>query len=122
MKSGDSPVLPEDKRLTACRNKVELDNLVEGLKVCCGLLGLFALFILCIGALVEGTEGGLLAGGILRVVSRFGKTAFWLACFWGLLQPWIDYAERQQQENKRRNEMLARMEQDPLWFTDCESK
>ncbi len=114
--------VPEDERLTAYRNEVVLANLVDGLKVCCGVLGLFAFFILCIGALVEGTEGGLFVGGILRVLLRFGKTVFWLACLWGLFQPWIDYVERQQKENKLRNEMLARMEQDPNWFIDCESK
>ena len=81
---------PEDKRLTD-RQKVLLASFAAHLKVLCGLLGLFAFFIL---AVTEGTEGGLFTGGILTSLWRFSKTAFWLACLWGLFEPWSDYLER----------------------------
>jgi len=112
----------EDERLTVYRQEVVWANFVAGLRVLCGLLGLFALFMLALLAFLGGRGGGLFAGGVLSALWRFGKAAFWLACTWGFLEAWSDYAERQEKESKRRTETLASMEQDPDWWRRWESK
>lgn len=112
----------EDRRLTEYRRQVQSQNFISGLKAFCGLLGLLSLFSLAIVAILEGTEGSLFVGGALSVLRRFGKFAFFLACFWGLLEPLTNYMEQSTKERKRRNEMLAHIEQDPDWWKRWEAK
>ena len=92
-------------------------NSIGGLiRVFCGFLGLAVLFMLSLKAILTGTEGGLSAGGMLAVVTRFGKFAFFLACIWGLLPLWRDYSDQNGKECSRRKEMIAKIEQDPDWW------
>jgi hypothetical protein len=106
----------EDQRLTNYRRHVESQNLLGDLRVLCGGLGVMTLFVLALVAILEGTEGGLLAGGVLGILVRFGKFGFFLACLWGLFEPWTDYSDKNAGECKQRKEMLARMEQDPDYW------
>lgn len=103
----------EGKQVIRYRGDVLLQNVIGHLRVLCGLSGLFAFFILALLAITNGTEAGLFAGRIWSVLKRFIHLGFWLACLWGLWQPWIDFAEESEAERKRRNETLARIEQDP---------
>jgi len=111
----------EDKRLTEYRKEVMFENSVGSLRVFCGFLGLAVLFVLSITSILNGTEGGLFAGGTLAVVARFGKFAFYIACLWGLLRPWSDYLDENGKECSRRKQMLWRIEQDPDWWNRLES-
>ena len=104
-----------DKRLTEYRAQVGLENSVGSLRVFCGGLGLMVLFILALLALLKDT------GGTLAFLIRFGKFAFFVVCPWGLLQPWNDYSDKNAKECQRRKEMLARIEQDPDWWSRWES-
>jgi hypothetical protein len=106
----------EDKRLTQYRQHVWSENFVGSLRVFCGFLGLAVLFMLSLKAILNGTEGGLFAGGLLAVATRFGKFAFFLSCLWGLYPLWRDYSDENGKECSRRKEMLARIEQDPDWW------
>ncbi len=101
----------EDNRLTDYRKRVKLENSVGSLKVFCGLLGLGVLCVLSLLAILSGTEGGLFAGGMLAVVTCFGKFAFYGVCLWGLFGPWRNYSDQNGKECSRRKEMLARIEQ-----------
>lgn len=106
----------EDNRLTEYRRQVRLENLVGSLKVFCGFLGLAVLFMLSLKAILSGTEGGLFDGGMLAVVTRFGKFGFFLACLLGLFPLWRDYSDKNGKECLRRKEMLAQIEADPNWW------
>jgi hypothetical protein len=108
--------------LASNRNRVRLENSLGSLKVFCGFLGLAVLFMLALMAILNGSEGGLFSGGMLAVVTRFGEFAFFLACLWGLFTLWRDYSEEDAKECSRRNEMLARIEQDPDWSRKRDEK
>jgi len=106
----------EDKRLTEYRIHVKSQNLIGSLRVFCGGLGLMVLFFSAILAIVQNTEGGLFAGGVLSVIARFGKCGFFVACLWGLWEPWTHYSDENGKECRLRREMLAQIEQDPHWW------
>ena len=106
----------DEERLTAYRQHVWSENLVGSFRVFCGGMGLFALLVLALAALVTGTEAGLFAGSARELVIRFGKFAFFLACLWGLYPPWREYSDENGKECSRRKEMLARIEQNPDWW------
>lgn len=106
----------EDRRVVEYRRGLESQSLIASLRVSCGFLGLFALFFAAIITLSQGTEHGLFDGGTLTVVKRFVKLALFGAGLWGLFEPWTDYVQKSTEERERRNEVLARMKQDPERF------
>jgi hypothetical protein len=112
----------EDTRLTEHRQHVWSENLVGSFRVFCGGVGLMTLFVLAVAALMSGPEAGLFAGSASVLVIRFGKFAFFIACFWGLLHPWTNFSEENAKECSRRKEMLARIEQDPDWSRKRDEK
>ena len=106
----------EDPRMTKYRVGVRSQNFVGSLKVFCGLVGLGTFFILALVAILKGAEGGMLAGGWSSVILRFAKFGFFVACLWGLFEPWNNYLEENGREGRRRKEMIARIEADPEWW------
>lgn len=106
----------EDRRLTQYRQHVWSINFVGSFRVFCGGVGLMALFVLALAALVSGTEAGLFAGSARELLIRFGKSAFFLSCLWGLFPAWRDFSDENGKECSRRKEILARIEQDPDWW------
>ena len=101
----------ERKRLDEYRQYVRSKNFLGSVRVFWGAVGLFAMFLLGLTALVRGTEGGLFAGSMGQVSIRFGKFGFFLACLWGLFPGWCNYSEKNARECLRRKETLERMEQ-----------
>ncbi len=112
----------KNKELTKYYGSLLLQNLISDVRMLCGLAGLIAFFILAAVAITDGTDAGLFTGGTWSVLRRFVHLGFWLVCLWGLCQPWIDFVEDREADRKRRNETIARIEQDPSWWEQRESK
>ena len=107
-----------DKRLTAYRQQVWLENSAGSLRVFCGCVGLLGLLVL---GLLEFSRAfnilkGVHPGGTLGMLTHLGKAVFCGCSLWGLLEPWTAYCEENAKQCHRRKETLGQMEQDPDWW------